>query len=123
MRIGVSGSRILSREQERVVKRILTGILSCYGPEDELHHGGAKGVDLIASQVGNRFGLKVIAHPAKTPKWDGVSGYKARNMEIVNSSDKVYAIHSPTSSTGGTIWTFNYAEGLGKQVEWIELPL
>ena len=122
MRIGITGSRMLSAEQQRVVRRILTGILSCYGEEDELHHGGARGVDLIAGEVAKRFGMRVVVHHPKEPRWEGMAGYKARNMDIVNASDKVYALHSPLSTSGGTIWTFNYAEGLGKPVEWIELP-
>lgn len=122
MRVGVSGSRALTLVERRKAHRILKGILSCYGPGDELHHGNASGVDKIAAELGKHYGMVVVAHVPKEKRWDGMAGYKARNMDIVNSSDKVYAIHSPNSSTGGTIWTFNYAMGLGKHCEWIELP-
>jgi len=122
MRVGVSGSRALTIVERRKVQRILKGILSCYGEGDELHHGNASGVDKIAAEIGKQFGMRVVAHQAKNPRWEGMAGYKARNMDIVNSSDKVYALHSPNSSTGGTIWTYNYALGLGKHCQWIEIP-
>lgn len=122
MRIGITGSRALTVVERRTVRRILRGILSCYDAEDELHHGGASGVDRIAAEVADSFGMKVVSHPAKNPRWDGMAGYKARNMDIVNSSDKIYAFHSPSSSTGGTIWTYNYAKEIGKDVDWISIP-
>jgi hypothetical protein len=122
MRIGITGSSVLSAREARTVNRILRGILSCYGPEDELHHGAARGVDQIAKEIGEHYGMKVVPHPPQEKRWDGAKGYRARNVDIVNASDKVYAIHSPNSTTGGTIWTYNYAEGVGKPVEWIEIP-
>lgn len=107
--------------ERRNAHRIIKGILSCYGPGDELHHGNASGVDRIAAEIGKQYGMKVVPHVPQNKRWDGYSGYKARNMDIVNSSDKIYAFHSPHSSTGGTIWTYNYAKDLGKHCEWIEL--
>lgn len=121
MRIGISGSRALSVVERRSVRKILRGILSCYDQGDEVHHGGASGVDRIAGEVATSFGMKVVVHPPKEHRWDGMAGYKARNMDIVNSSDKIYAFHSPNSSTGGTIWTYNYAQGLGKDCDWVEI--
>lgn len=122
MRIGITGSRSLSVRERRIAARILRGILSCYGPEDELHHGGANGIDRIAAEIALHFDIRVIPHIAVEKKWQGLRGYRARNMDIVNASDRVYAIHSPGSSTGGTIWTYNYALDIGKPCEWIEIP-
>lgn len=121
MRVGVSGSRALTEVEKRKARHILKGLLSCYGGGDELHHGNAVGVDRIAAEVGKLYGMKVVSHPATEPRWDGMAGYKARNMDIVNSSDVMYALHSPHSSSGGTIWTFNYAQEIGKDIQWIEM--
>lgn len=107
--------------ERRKVTKIIKGILSCYGEGDELHHGNASGVDRIAAEIGKGYGIKVIAHPAIHKRWDGKGGYKERNIEIVNSCDKLYAFHSPNSLTGGTIWTYNHAKDLGKQCEWVEI--
>lgn len=119
MRIAVTGSRTLSTPQRRQVKLIFRGLLSVYGPEDEFHHGAANGVDTIAATIARQFGLHVVAHHPKEKKW--VGGYRERNKEIVDACDYLIAVHSPLSSTGGTIWTYNYAESLGKRAEWIEL--
>ena len=121
MRIGVSGSRALTVVEQRKARRILSGLLSVYGIGDELHHGNAVGVDKIAAELAKKYGMKVVPHVPKEKRWEGMSGYKARNMDIVNSSDKIFALHSPNSSTGGTIWTFNYAVELKKDIEWIEI--
>jgi len=119
MRIGITGSRDLSFAQTKQAKRILAGLLSVYGPDDELHHGDARGIDKLAKSVGSLYGMKTIAHHPKTQRWD--TGYKPRNIEIVESSDFLLAIHCPDSTTNGTLWTYNYAIRKGIRCDWIEL--
>lgn len=119
MRVGITGSRTLSTPQRRQAHLILRGILSVYGPADELHHGDANGIDKIAAEEALRLGIEVIRHLPKNQRWKG--GYRERNMEIVDSSDIVIAVHSHLSTTGGTVWTYNYAVRQGKNTEWIEL--
>lgn len=118
MRIGVTGSRELSAAQRRQAHRVLRGIFSVYSEDDELHHGDAIGIDRIAKEEANRFGLKVVPHPSKGHHW---KQYKDRNKEIVNAVEFLIALHSPTSQTGGTIWTYNYATRRGVRTEWVEL--
>jgi hypothetical protein len=94
-------------------------LLSCYGPGDEFHHGNASGIDQIAKEVAQQFGLEVIPHHPKKQKWEG--GYKERNKEIVHAVEYLIAVHSPNSTTGGTVWTYQYAVRKQRAVEWVEL--
>lgn len=119
MRVGVTGSRTLSAPQKRQALRVLRGFISCYGEKDELHHGNASGIDQLAHSVATQFGLQIVKHLPKKQKWEG--GFKERNKQIVASVDYLLAIHSPQSTTGGTVWTYQYAVKKGVQVEWIEL--
>lgn len=119
MRVGVTGSRILTYEQRKEARRILTKTLSNYAPYGELHHGCANGIDLIAAQVAKALGMKVIEYPAAMPDWE--RGYKPRNKRLVNGVDLLLALHSSESKTGGTIWTYQYAQRRGVPAEWIEL--
>jgi hypothetical protein len=119
MKIGVSGSRRLNYEQRKEARRILTELLSEYGEGDELHHGCANGIDTIAAQVAAFQGMTIVQHPAMCPDWE--SGYKPRNKRLVNAVDKLFALHSSDSQTGGTIWTYQYAMRKGVDTKWIEL--
>ena len=119
MRIGVTGSRRLDYEQRKLVRKILTERLSECGKDDELHHGCANGVDTIAAQTAAYQGMTIVQHPALVPDWE--RGYKPRNKRIVAAVDLLLAFHSPDSTTGGTIWTYQYALRRGVKAEWIEL--
>lgn len=119
MRIGITGSRVLDYDQRRKARQWLTQRLSVYGRNDELHHGCANGIDLIASQVATSLGLMIVEYPVAIPDWE--RGYKPRNKRLVNSVDLLLALHAKQSSTGGTIWTYEYAKRKGVKAEWIEL--
>lgn len=122
MKIGFSGSRALSAAQARQARQIVEGILSCYTPgEDEVHHGGAKGLDSIVDMVARRYGLKVVKHLPTRQSWAGKGGYRERNHQLVDAVECLYAIHAPESQTGGTFSTYNYAVENGRHCEWFEL--
>ena len=121
MRIGVTGSSQLNDNERIQAKRILREILRQYGPDDELHHGDSTGVDSICDFLGKHYGLQVFPHPAKVKQWEGEGGFKQRNKRVALSVEKLYAIHSPRSQTGGTIWTYNFAKRQNVETQWIEL--
>ena len=121
MRIGVSGSRHLTYSQKLQAENVLRAILSAYGKGDELHHGTAVGVDTIAGRIAKCYGIKVVGHPPKVHQWAAPGGYKDRNIQLVKSVDMLIAVHSPNSTTGGTLWTYTYANSCGVRTEWIEL--
>jgi hypothetical protein len=119
MRIGVSGSRILNYEQRRDARKILRQHLHVFGKGDVLNHGGATGIDTIAMQTAMEFGIEPVLFAPRVHDWE--NGYKPRNKLIVKNSDLLIAIHSRQSQTGGTIWTFQYAQRTGVEAIWIEL--
>lgn len=119
MKIGVTGSRVLTYDQRKEARRILTRVLSDHAPYGELHHGCANGIDLIAAQVAASLGMKIVEYPVSIPNWE--AGYKPRNKRLVNAVDFLLAMHSSESKTGGTIWTYQYAQRKGVPAEWIPL--
>ena len=78
---------------------------------DEIVSGGARGVDLCASQYARERGLKLTEF---LPQYD-VYGRVApivRNKEIVRYADEVIAFWDGTSK--GTLFVINYCKKLGK---------
>ena len=124
MKYGVSGSRSLSqREKYRAAKFFLALFADC-GPEDELFHGGAQGVDTIADTIARQCDMKVTPIIPTVFSWDGVGGFKQRNKRIVLSlrdEGTLFALHSSRSKTGGTIWTYNFAVRANVEAQWIDL--
>lgn len=54
--------------------------------------------------------------------WMGIGGFKDRNMNIAESCDQLISIRSKDSTTYGSGWTADFAEGqLGKKVWRIKL--
>lgn len=124
MKFAVTGSRSLTRQEKTRAVHIFNFLFDGCGPEDELFHGGAEGIDTIASQVADSFGMKVTPIRPTTFTWHGPSGFKQRNKRIVWSVEdegELIALHSSRSRTGGTIWTYNYARRRNVPAEWIDL--
>lgn len=121
MRVGIIGSSDLTDTERVEAKQILRSILSEYGTDDELYHGDSAGIETIAAYLGKQYGMKVTPLPAKVKKWEGEGGFKQRNKRVALSVEKLYTIHSPRSQTGGTIWTYNFANRKNVDTQWIEL--
>ena len=119
MKIGVSGSRRLTYEQRKAAIKILTEYLGELTEDDELHHGCANGIDTLAASIAKMKGIRIVTHPPTCPDWE--RGYKPRNKRLVNAVDLLLAFHSSESTTGGTIWTYQYAQRKGVKAEWFEL--
>lgn len=124
MKYGVTGSRSLTRREKVRAVHIFNFLFEQCGPEDELFHGGAQGIDTIAATCAESFGMKVTPIRPTTFTWRGPGGFRQRNKRIVWSVEEdgqLYALHSSRSTTGGTIWTYNYARSRNVAAEWIDL--
>ena len=100
-KIGIVGSRNfgdLSR-----VTALVRHLHQEYGDELMIVSGGAKGVDSAAETEAKRLGVKTkifLPNPEIKPF---VKAAHARNTEIVDFSDVVYAFWSVTKESAGTI--------------------
>lgn len=98
----------------------------------ECHLGG---IDIWAKECADFLGVPFSGFPPKTHSWSG--GYKERNIQIAEASDKVvcitlrvlpasfkgkwrfdkcYHCHADHVKSGGC-WTVKYARSIGKQGE------
>jgi hypothetical protein len=103
-------------------------------------HSPMGGVDIWSEQIAQELNLKTEIYPATSNQWDGVNGYKDRNLKIAKASDVVYVFvvdryppnyygrkwincyHCSTSNDthvkSGGCWTANQAVKLGKKAYW-----
>lgn len=126
MKHGVTGSRIVGELEEIAAETLLREIIRGLNPvEDEWHHGGADGIDLLSKRIAQEFGFvdgeNLIEHVPTVRSWAAKGGFRDRNMTLVQSIDKLYALHSSSSRSGGTIWTYNYAQRCHRATTWYEL--
>ena len=83
--------------------------------------GGCKGVDTWAVNTARYRGLNVIEYlpdlpPAGSPKHEFTKAYHARNLQIAENSDVLYAFVAK-DRRGGTENTIKHAMGLDVRVE------
>lgn len=121
MKIAIVGSqgKSFNEAQERNAIELIELILSSWGPGNvpKVHTlvsgGEPTGVDRWAEDRADWDGWdKEIFHPA-TRDWEG---FRARNIQVAEAADVLYAIRSNSSKTYGSGWTADYAEGIGKKV-------
>lgn len=139
MRVAITGSRHGLSDGQRA--RLID--LICEAPISEFHYGDCKGVDEEAFWLCVELGSGGVmhAHPATlNPKWDaqwrahttdhsdmvGIITHEpkhplARNQDMVDAADIVWAFPENDSGTGGTWFTINYARARGVPVE-VALP-
>lgn len=123
--IAIVGSSKLTEKQSASVKWLISAILFSSWGEEQVVSGGAKGVDSIAEEVANLYGIPVKTFLPDIPKWEGhydsflgqyLKGFKDRNKQIAEYCDTLIAIRSRFSTTYGSGWTADYAEEIGKEV-------
>ena len=142
MKIGIigHGSDKFTEESKYQAFDILEKILS--EPDAILvsGHSPVGGIDIWSEEVAISLGVHMEIKAPTDKSWDGSYGYKARNLDIAKSSDKVYVIlvdtyppnypenkkfklcyHCKTSDhvKSGGCWTGLQAKKLGKPTEWI----
>tara|TARA_B100000949_G_C14020656_1_gene341131 strand:+ start:298 stop:645 length:348 start_codon:yes stop_codon:yes gene_type:complete len=97
MKILVCGSR------EWTDKNKIKKELSKYSKEDVLIHGGCRGADKLAGEVGKELGMKIEVYYADW-KTHGKKAGPLRNQQMLDEGkpDKVYAFHEDIDSSKGT---------------------
>ena len=91
----ITGSRhyadaaIMRRELERLP------------PGSVIIHGGAKGADALADEIGHELGFEVIACPADWAKY-GTSAGPRRNQQMVDEQQPPLVIAFPLEDSRGT---------------------
>ena len=141
--VGHEGAKF-TPETERLARLEIRNLL---GPQVTGVVSGAchlGGIDIWAIEEARSAGKETMEFPPQQQSWNtvnGVGGYKYRNMQIAQASDKVvclvlkelpesyngmrfrFCYHCKTDShiKSGGCWTARYAGKLGKPFEIIEL--
>ena len=145
MRVGIVGNEG-SKFTPEGKQKALEAIAEILRPVDiklmvsgHCHLGG---IDIWAEEIADTLGIDKLIFPPKVQSWE--HGYKPRNLQIVENSDKVYCItvnklppeykgmtfkecyhcrragrDSTNHVKSGGCWTAFQAQKLGKQAEWI----
>lgn len=97
MRILVCGSR------EWTNKHKIRKELSIYSKEDVLIHGGCRGADSIAGEIGKELGLNVVVYYADWKTYGKKAG-PLRNQKMLDKGepDIIYAFHEDIDTSRGT---------------------
>jgi len=137
--LGIVGSEAakFTPETESVARAIITALLTAPGvtgiSSGACHLGG---IDVWAEEIGRFWGLDLYIFPPKNRTWS--TGYKPRNLLIVEASDEVHCItlkELPTGYAGmrfklcyhcgtdthtksGGCWTAKMAQKAGKKAAW-----
>lgn len=114
MRLAVVGSVNINEDQLKFAKAVIQGVLIFYMPELVIS-GGAVGIDSLAENEAVLLNLKTEIHYPEFPRWEP-NGYKARNIKIAEDCTHLLCIRTQQSTTYGSGWTADHAEGLGKTV-------
>jgi len=115
LRVGIVGSR---RWKDREAVVVLVNEL----PADSVViSGGCRGVDTWAATAARSRRLEVAEYlpdlpPSGSPIWAFTKAYHARNRQIVENSDVIFAFVAP-DRRGGTENTIKHARELGVRVE------
>ncbi len=83
---------------------------------DEIISGGAFGIDTIAIQIAEIFGIPWTNFLPKNKRWEP-NGFKERNIEIASTCTRLVCVRHFNSKTYGSGWTADYTERLSKNVE------
>lgn len=101
-------------------------------------HSPVGGIDIWAEDVAQELGIQMDLKIPYSHTWDGLYGYKARNLDIAKSSDEVHVIlvarypdnyhgrrfsscyhcHTTDHVKSGGCWTGHQAKRFGKKVKW-----
>ncbi len=106
MRLGVVGHERakFTLATEIAAKRAIMQAIEVFRPTALVSgHCPLGGVDIWAEEAAEIFGLEMIVHAPQSFTWDGMNGYKARNLRIARDSDLVLcvALHDlPRGFTG-----------------------
>lgn len=114
MRLAVVGSVKVNEQQLKFAKAVIQGVLIFYMPEVVIS-GGAEGIDSLAESETDLLYLRKKIFLPKNKRWEP-EGYKERNLKIAGDCTHLLCIRSKQSTTYGSGWTADRAEGMGKTV-------
>lgn len=149
MRIGIvgHGADKFTEESENHAKQIISRIIlqdfkdSKETPVIVSGHSPVGGIDIWAETLAADLGCILDIKTPRQNRWDAEYGYKARNLDIADSSDVIYVIvvkeyppnykgmrfkscyhcHKTDHIKSGGCWTAIQAQKLGKPAYWIIL--
>jgi len=99
MKLLITGSRHF--KDRRLMHRVLADFLT--DGYTVLIHGGARGADTLAEEVGRKMGFKIEAYPVRVEidgPWPGAG--VNRNSRMLHDSKPDYAVAFPLSGSKGT---------------------
>jgi hypothetical protein len=114
MRVAIVGSRGFMAS--KVVEWLVIDLEETYGDDLVIVSGGARGADQMATFYAAANHVKIVEF---LPDWKGLgkrAGY-ARNVTIVENSDRVIALFAPGPRSPGTTHTVNIAKRKGIPVD------
>ena len=96
------------------------------------------GVDLWAESIATVLGIEMDIKEPEARQWEDTDeqevreewgaknqrpliGYKSRNILIAETCDVLYLVTPQKNMWSGAMWTYNYAQKLGKEVHEIEV--
>lgn len=121
MRIGIVGSRRRNTLADRlIVQDIIVTAAMRFGSDTVIVSGGCgQGADRFAKEYTECWGIRYVEYPIPTDppaknKWEFTRRAYARNRQIVENSDVIFALVHP-DRTGGTENTVLHAKDLGRR--------
>lgn len=117
MTLAIVGSCSLAGNTEAA--QIIVRLFDEYQPT-RFVSGGAVGIDTMAEAEAKRRGIKCRIFRPDVKQWEppsGAYGFKARNIDIAETCDRLVRIVAVGSKTYGSGWTRDYAKRLGKPTE------
>lgn len=114
MRLAIVGSVKVNEAQELIAHCIIRGFLHRFETELVIS-GGAIGIDTIAEGLADQFYIPKQIYLPEFPRWKP-NGYEDRNLKIAEECTHLLCIRTQQSTTYGSGWTADRAEGLGKTV-------
>lgn len=134
--VGVEAAKLDAAHEAdaRAIIRILLTQPDVMGYSSGHCHLG--GIDILTEEIGEELNLEPFIYPPPTKSWE--TGYKPRNIQIVNASTEVHCItvkelpsdykgmrfkhcyHCDTNEhiKSGGCWTAKYAKKKGKPAFW-----
>ena len=93
MKIAIVGtSSVLTENEERDVRQMISHVLDGFTNEITVITGGAEGVDKMAEEIAKGKGLTVIVYLPDKNNW---KGYRKRNLQIAKDCDELFCITIP----------------------------
>ena len=119
----VSGSRKATQAQHGAFVYDILDTFHAQTPVTHLHHGAAKGVDLLAAAWAVSRSIPVTPHPANWNRY-GKSAGPIRNRDMLDAASPDYWIAFPIMDSKGTIDFINEASRrkIPGMISYLEIP-